>query len=312
MRPPALREGDLLGVCAPAGPINPARFEDGLARLGRHFELKVPDGIAARTGFLAGDDARRAGALDALLRDPDVRGIVCARGGYGVTRMLERVDPEPLRRDPRLVVGFSDVTALLAWAAGGAGVAGLHGPMVSQLGDLPDEDLHWMVRMMTDRRPAGRLPWTLTPIGAAGGAPGAGVTARLLPGNLTLFAHLIGSPWQLQADGAILVTEEVTEKPYAIDRYLTQLHHSGVLRGCKGAVIGDLTKCMDPAWVAGAADHPAPAFAVFDERLRAFNLPGLRGAPLGHGARNVALPFGGRATVDFAAGTIDLLDAAVA
>src|SRR5688572_27211875 len=83
--------------------------------------------------------------------------------------------------------------------------------------------------------------------GACGGGE---VTARLLPGNLTLFAHLIGSPWQLDAEGAILVTEEVTEKPYAIDRYLTQLQHAGVLRGCRGAVIGDLTKCMDPAWVA--------------------------------------------------------------
>jgi muramoyltetrapeptide carboxypeptidase len=307
VRPPALREGDLIGVCAPAGPVNPARFADGLARLGRHFRLKVPDGIDARRGFLAGDDDRRAAELNALLRDPDVRGIVCARGGWGVTRMLADVDPAPLAADPRPIVGFSDVTALLSWAAA-AGVAGIHGPMVSQLGDVPDEDLAWLVRLLTDPRPAGRLPWTLAPMGApAGGA----VTARLLPGNLTLFAHLIGSPWQLDAAGCVLVTEEVTEKPYAIDRYLTQLGHAGVLRGCRGAVLGDLTRCTDPPLAKDALDDPAAALAVFDERLRHFGLPGLRGAPLGHGARNVALPFGGRATVDFTAGTIDLLDAAV-
>jgi muramoyltetrapeptide carboxypeptidase len=84
-----------------------------------------------------------------------------------------------------------------------------------------------------------------------------------------------------------------------------------VLRGCRGLVLGDLTKCTDPPLPAGATDDPSAALAVFDERLRAFGIPGLRGAPLGHGARNVALPFGGRATVDFAAGPIDLLDAAV-
>lgn len=298
----------MIGVCAPAGPVNPARFADGLARLGRHFTLRVPDGIDARRGFLAGDDDRRAAELSALLADPDVRGIICARGGYGVTRMLAAVDPAPLAADPRPIVGFSDVTALLAWAAA-AGVAGIHGPMVSQLGDLPDEDLAWLVRMLTDARPAGRLPWTLAPIGAA--APDAPIVGPLLPGNLTLFAHLIGSPWQLDATGAILVTEEVTEKPYAIDRYLTQLQHAGVLRGCRGLVLGDLTRCTDPALPAGAPDDPSAALAVFDERLRTFGIPGLRGAPLGHASRNVALPFGGRAEVDFAAGTIDLVDAAV-
>lgn len=307
VRPPALREGDLVGVCAPAGPVNAARFADGLERLGRHFRLLVPEGIDARRGFLAGDDARRAGELDALLRNPDVRGIICARGGYGVTRMLGAVDPAPLVADPRPIVGFSDVTALLAWAAA-AGVGGVHGPMVSQLGDLPDDDLAWLLRVLTDPTPAGRLPWTLAPIGALADAPR---SAALLPGNLTLFAHLIGSPWQLDASGTFLVTEEVTEKPYAIDRYLTQLHHAGVLRGCRGVVLGDLTKCTDPALPPDAPDDPSTALAVFDERLRAFDLPGLRGAPLGHGARNIALPFGGRATIDFATGTIDLLDAAV-
>ena len=159
-----MREGDLIGVCAPAGPVNPARFADGLARLGRHFELRVPDGIDSRTGYLAGDDARRAAELSALLEDHDVRAIVCARGGYGVTRMLAQVDPAPFAADPRPIVGFSDVTALLSWAAA-AGVASIHGPMVSQLGDLPDDDLRWLVRLLTDPRPAGRLPFSAVAAG---------------------------------------------------------------------------------------------------------------------------------------------------
>ncbi len=296
-------------MCAPAGPVNPERFASGLALLGQHFRLRVPDGLETRTGFLAGSDQRRADELNALLADPDVRGIVCARGGYGVTRMLAAVDPAPLTADPRPIVGFSDVTALLSWAAA-AGVRSIHGPMVSQLGDVPAEDVAWLVRLLTDPTPPGRLPWTLAPLGAE--PPAAPVTAPLVVGNLTLFAHLIGSPWRLDLDGAVMVTEEVTEKPYAIDRYLTQLAHAGVLRGCRGVVVGDLTRCTDPPTPAGTEDDPRAALAVFAERLSAFRIPGLAGAPLGHAARNVALPFGGRATVDLAAGTIELVDAAVA
>ena len=295
-------------MCAPAGPVNPERFRNGLALLGQHFRLKVPDGIATRTGFLAGSDERRADELAALLADRDVRAIVCARGGYGVTRMLAGVDPAPLTADPRPIVGFSDVTALLSWSAA-AGVAAIHGPMVSQLGDLPAEDLAWLVRMLTDARPAGVVPWTLRPMGAA--APAEPLTAPLVVGNLCLFAHLIGTPWRLDLDGAVMVTEEVTEKPYALDRYVTQLDHAGVLRGCRGLVLGDLTRCTDPPTPAGAPDDPGPALAAIDERLRRFRIPGLAGAPLGHGNRNVALPFGGRATIDFAGGTLELLDAAV-
>jgi muramoyltetrapeptide carboxypeptidase len=309
VRPPALRPGDLIGVCAPAGPVNPARLAAGIAILERHFRVRVPAGLDTATGFLAGSDQRRADELDGLLADRDVRGIICARGGYGVTRILDRLDPAPLRADPRPIVGFSDVTALLAWAAA-HGVAGIHGPMVSQLGDLPAEDVAWLVRLLTDPRPPGRLPWTLAAMGAP--PPPSPVTARLVPGNLTLFAHLVGSPWQLDRGDAVLVTEEVTEKPYAIDRYLTQLAHAGVLRGCRGVVLGDLTRCTDPPTPLGAADDPTAAFAAVAGRAAELGLPGLRGAPLGHAARNAALPFGGRATLDFAAGTIELLDPAVA
>jgi muramoyltetrapeptide carboxypeptidase len=222
--------------------------------------------------------------------------------------MLARVDPAPLVADPRPIVGFSDVTALLAWSAS-ARVAPIHGPMVSQLGELPAEDLAWLVRMLTDPQPAGVAPWTLRAIGAP--APGAPVVAPLVVGNLCLFAHLIGSPWRLDADDAVLVTEEVTEKPYALDRYVTQLAHAGVLRACRGAVLGDLTRCTDPPTPVGAPDDPGPAFAAIDERLRTLGIPGLAGAPIGHGARNAALPFGARAAIDFTHATVELLDAAV-
>lgn len=306
--PPAVRPGDIVGVCAPAGPVNPGRFHRGLGLLGEHLTLRVPDGVTARTGYLAGSDERRAAELAALLADRDVRAIILARGGYGITRILRHVDPHLLARDPKPIVGFSDATALLAFAAA-AGVRGIHGPMIGQLGDLPAEDITTLVRVMTDPRPLGRLPWTLTPIGGVAGAP---VAAPLLIGNLCLLAHLCGTPWQLDAAGTVLVTEEVTEKPYAIDRYLMQLELAGVLAGCRGLILGDLTRCTDPPLAEGAHDNPLPARAAVLDHLLRLDLPGLVGAPIGHGSRNVALPFLARATVDFTAGTIDVLDGAVA
>ena len=307
MAPPAVRAGDLVGVCAPAGPVNRDRFERGLGLIRDRLRLKVPDGLFARTGYLAGSDERRAEELAGLLRDPDVRAIVLARGGYGITRILRLLDPELLRRDPKPIVGFSDATALMAWAAT-AGVRAIHGPMIGQLGDLPGEDVDGLIRVLTDPRPLGTLPWSLAPVGALG----AHVSARLVVGNLCLLAALCGTPWQLDAAGCVLGFEEVTEKPYAIDRDLMQLDLAGALRGCLGVVLGDLTRCTDPPIAPGAPDNPLPARQTVLDHLLRLDLPGLVGAPFGHGHRNVALPFLGRVELDFAAGTFAVLDGAVA
>jgi muramoyltetrapeptide carboxypeptidase len=249
-----------------------------------------------------------------------VRAVIMARGGYGVTRMLADVDPALVRRDPKPVIGFSDGTPLLAFVAA-AGVRPIHGPVVAQLGELPADDVRHLVRLLTDPAPLGRLPWPLRAIGAAraarheaahGAQAGEPIVAPLVAANLKMLAHTVGTPWALSARGCALLIEEIGEKPYAIDRDLTQLELAGLLRGARCVVIGDLTRCTDPPHVPGTADDPGPALAAVDERLRRFGLPGLAGAPVGHGARNVALPFGGRAALDPLAGTLDLLDGAVA
>lgn len=299
--PPAVRPGDLVGVCAPSAPIVPARFARGLALLGPHLRLRVPDGLTeARAAYLAGDDRRRADELSALLADPDVRAIILGRGGYGLTRILADVDPGLLRRDPKPIVGFSDATALLLWAAG-AGVRGIHGPVVSQLGDLDPADLPALVGALTDPRPLGRLPEPLHPL--AGARPFAGT---FVPANLKMLAHLVGTPWQLDPAGAVLAIEEVGEKPYAIDRDLTQLHLAGALAGARGVVVGELVRCLETA---GAPDDPGPARAVVGARLADFGVAAWWGLPIGHGTRNRALPFGARCEV--ADGAISFLDAAV-
>jgi muramoyltetrapeptide carboxypeptidase len=306
--PPRVRPGDTVAVCAPSGPIREPRFERGLALLGERLRLRVADDVRRGDGYLAGLDGRRADELNGYLRDPDVRAIVVARGGYGAMRILPELDAAALAADPKPIVGFSDATALLAWAER-AGVRGVHAPVVNQLAEVRAEDVAQLVRLLVDPAPLGRLAWPLARIGADADGRREG---RLVAGNLALMAHLIGTPWQIDAEGAIVLFEDVGEKPYALDRYLTHLHLAGAWRGAAAVVVGDLTRCTDPPTPPDAADDPGPATAVVDERLRAFALPGLAGAPVGHGARNAALPFGARAAVDLDAEALEVLEGAVA
>jgi muramoyltetrapeptide carboxypeptidase len=160
-----------------------------------------------------------------------------------------------------------------------------------------------MVRALRDPTPPGRLPWPLAPIGAGFDRP---IPGRLVGGNLTLWANLVATPWQIDPAGAIALFEEVGEKPYEVDRDLTHLINAGALAGAAGVLFGDLTRCNAPEC---PEDETATAFAAVDERLRHLALPGLRGAPVGHGKRNASLPFGGRAVLH-PEGVLEVLDAA--
>src|SRR5206468_6888430 len=143
------------------------------------------DGVPS---YLAASDDQRADELAAMLADPDVRAIVMARGGYGLMRILDRLDPSVLQRDPKPIVGFSDGTALLAWAHA-AGVRGIHGPMVVQLGDLGDADVAHLIALLTEPRAPGVRPWSLASHGKC--------TDRgpLVAGNLTMWSLLVATPW---------------------------------------------------------------------------------------------------------------------
>ncbi|HEX4421006.1 MAG TPA: LD-carboxypeptidase [Kofleriaceae bacterium] len=316
--PPRLRPGATVGIVAPAGPVLPDRLRRGLACLGDAFRLRIADSVTAphppdTPSYLAASDDVRAAELTAMLADPDVRAIVLARGGYGIMRILPRLDPDLLRRDPKPIVGFSDATALLAWTHH-AGVRAIHGPVIAQLADLPPSDTAHLIRVLTDPAPLGERPW---PLRVADGAPDGAVGklrhhGPLIPANLSLAAFLIGTPWQLPLDGAIALFEEIGEKPYAIDRYLTQLTLAGALAGTCAAVIGDLTRCHDPKPPNGAPDPDGAALAVMIERLHAAAIPVVSGAPIGHGARNEAIPFGARCELDLSRGSLAILDAAVA
>jgi muramoyltetrapeptide carboxypeptidase len=303
--PPALRPDDTVAVCAPAGPAPREALRAGLDVLAGRYRVQVAPEIAARAGYLAGGDDQRAESLNRCLRDPDVRAILCARGGYGMMRILEHLDADALRRDPKLIIGFSDATALLAWALRCAGVRGIHGPMVAQLGKLPAADADWLFRLTESRAPLPLPDMPLAPIGAP--LPLAPVEGPLLGGNLCLLSHLVGTPYQLDLAGAIFFFEDVGEAVYRLDRYLTHLGLAGALDGVAAAMVGDMTDCLVPR------DHPSP-FAVIHERLARRHVPGVYGALMAHGVRNVALPFGARASLERTDGAprLTLLEPAVA
>ncbi|NVB84900.1 MAG: LD-carboxypeptidase, partial [Kofleriaceae bacterium] len=213
--------------------------------------------------------------------------------------------PELLRRDPKPIIGFSDATALLSWAYA-AGVRGVHGPMVVQMGVLEPREIAYLIEMISDARVPGVRPWSLA-------AHGKGrYRGPLVTGNLTLFSLLAGTPWELPVRGAIAIMEEVGEKPYELDRYLTQLALTGDLAQLAAVVVGDLTRCADPKPPTGVADPPDAALVTVLERLHAAGTPAAVGAPIGHGNRNEAVPFGADAILDLDAGTLEITEPAVA
>jgi muramoyltetrapeptide carboxypeptidase len=276
-------------------------LDAGVAILAERYRVRVPDGVYAQAGYLAGDDDRRLDELCAALADPAVRALFCARGGYGVLRIIDRLDPALLHADPKPIVGFSDLTALHAWALA-AGVRSVHGPVVERIAELDGAGRSWLFDLLESPAPAGTLPGCFQPIGAEARSAREGV---LVGGNLTLIAHLVGTPWQLPLDGAICLIEDVDERPFALDRYLTRLGLAGALRGCQGVLVGGLTRCEPPP------GRGPSAAATVDERLRHFGLPGLSGLPVGHLPHNLALPHGAACRLDPVACTLELLEPAV-
>jgi muramoyltetrapeptide carboxypeptidase len=301
----ALPEGGTLGIAAPAGPIDAARLAAGVARLERagFSVLHRPD-VCARCGYLAGDDARRAGELMELVEDPRVDAIVCARGGYGSQRILSRLDPERVRRAAKPLVGFSDVTTLHLWLSRVVGLVSFHGPMLERGGDLADPELEALLAAVGGRAGGAVL--------AGEPAPGGSAEGRLVGGNLTLVAGSLGTPWEVETRGSILLLEEVHEPPYRIDRLLGQLAAAGKLDGLAGVGVGALVECvpdargLDPE-AHGSALGPSAREAIA-EWVRPLGVPLVFGLPFGHAPPNLTWPVGVRGRLDADGGELHILE----
>ncbi len=277
----------MVRVIAPGSGFEPASFQAGLDVLRHRLELRprFRDDITAREGYLAGGDGRRLAEWDEAVADPEARAIFCARGGYGAMRLLPGLDPAPLLANPKLVVGFSDVTAIHA-RLNAAGLATLHGPVVTQLGRAPADAVDHLAALLFGEAGAASAGRGLA--ATASIRPGR-VTGPLLGGSLTLLAHLCGTPWLPSLRGAILFIEDVGEPPYKLDRYLTQLRLSGALDGLAGVAVGQLTGCDG---------GDGEAVATVRRLVSALGVPAIEGLPAGHEDRNFALPLGPAATLE--------------
>jgi muramoyltetrapeptide carboxypeptidase len=287
-RPPALTADSALRVIAPASPFDRARFERGKAVLGTRYRLSYAEDLFARQGFLAGSDAQRLRALHAALTEPAIAGIIGARGGYGTTRLLDALEPAQILAAARWLVGFSDLTALHAlWAR--AGVCSIHGPMVASLADAPVHVAEALFHLLEGGLPRPMHGLTCVVPGRA--------TGPLLGGNLTVLTALVGTPHMPNLDGSVLLLEDVTERPYRIDRMLTTLRSSGALRGLRGVVLGQFTDCA-----------PGPdgdtAHDVLVERLASLGIPMVANAPVGHVPENMPVLLGAQVELDAGAGQL--------
>ena len=285
---PALRPEGTIGLIAPAGPATLDVEKDGQWMRARGYDLRIFPGVYERDGYLAGSDQSRLDDLHRAFADPHIDAIFCLRGGYGTPRLLDRLDFDLLRHNPKPFVGYSDITALHLAISRYAGFVTFHGPMLNAdlLGGKQPPTESSLLGMLRGDLGAGSvlahpLAYPLTTI-----APGI-ACGRLLGGNLSMIAAVMGTPFEIDAEGIILLIEDVNEPIYRIDRLLTHLRLAGKLAQVAGVLVGD---------VAGV--DPAALERLLKQTFEPLCIPVLAGWRSGHCDPNLTLPMGAMVRLD--------------
>jgi len=302
IKPPALRPGDLIGIVAPASNIKPNLLEDGcreLEQLG--FRTLYRPGITTTYRYFSGTVERRAAEFLEMVRNPEVRAIFCARGGYGSSRIIPYLEPELLQANPKIINGSSDITALLS-LLDRSGLVGFHGPMVATA--IRQGEAGYNRGLLLDLLKGGivRFPMTGTSVLRPGSAEG-----RLIGGCLSLVVATLGTPYEIDTTDSILVLEDLDTKPYQVDRMLTQLKQAGKLEDVRGVVFGEMLNCMQNASQGYTLEE------VILDVLGETTFPISYGFPTGHTAGpNAMVPFGVRARLELDSNSVfELLEPAV-
>lgn len=282
-RPPA--RPATIGIFAPSGSVDPVQLAQGVAFLeAAGHRVVVPDEVRLRWRYFAGTDEERATVFHRLLDDPAIDVMLAARGGYGFTRLLPAIDWARVGASGKVFAGFSDFTAFNCAALARAGIATLHGPMLAiDFGDgEPDEFM---------RRHFEATLWGTADaetVACDHGRAPAAIPGLLWGGNLSLVAHLAGTPYLPAVDGGLLYLEEIAEEPYAVERMFLQLHHAGVLARQSAILLGDFADCVP----ANTARYPYAMVEAVETLRELAPCPVLEGLPFGHVARKLTLPFG--------------------
>lgn len=288
--PPVLREGDRVAVIAPSSPFDPGEFEAGLSVLRRIGLVPVVnEEVYRKQGYLAGSDRERARSLEQAFADPDVKGVFCARGGYGAMRALPYINEAAVTAVPKVFMGFSDITALHCFLYSRCRMAVFHGPVAASLAGADARTLDSLKTLFSEESLSHAIP----EIGRVRAGTAAG---RLFGGNLATLCALTGTPWQPDLAGHILFLEERGEALYRIDRMLCQMKLAGMFENVRGVVLGSFTDCGEQA----------PIERLLAQVFSDPPVPVASGLEAGHGPVNRVLPMGREALLDVDAGMLTI------
>jgi muramoyltetrapeptide carboxypeptidase len=296
IKPLGLHSGDTIGIAAPASPFDQQAFERGVAVLeSMGFQVKIPENLFLRQGYLAGSDNERASQLMSLFEDETVRAIFCVRGGFGSMRLLPLLDFAGICARPKILIGFSDITALLVAVYSRCCMVTFHGPLVTTLSKASKKTCSGLIDVVGPSKPQVLQP--SKPVVLSSGK----ASGPLLGGNLTNLCHLLGTPYEPRFAGHLLFLEDRGEAPYRIDRMLSQLHLGGHLDGVTGVVLGSFLDC-------GSLED---VYSVFVEAFQHTGVPILAGFDMGHGTDNLTVPIGIGADLDTEDGSLRFQEPAI-
>jgi muramoyltetrapeptide carboxypeptidase len=315
LKPERLCFGDTVGIIAPSSPPPDPKAVDRAAEALEKFGFtpKLSANVRARHGFLAGGDRERAGDLMEMFTDKKVKAIICLRGGYGSARLLDLLDYRVIRRNPKILSGFSDITSLHGAFAKKVNMISIHAPMLNgglQAKDLPEFTRAAFFRTVMEAKAPGSIvvgydqkSISTLRCGVAEG--------RLIGGNLSVLCASIGTPYEPSFKGKILFIEDINEQPYRLDRLLTQLINAGVMQQLAGVAVGVNRDCEDDNEDAVIDEYRQSPADVMAERLSSLGVPVVMGLPFGHVALNAAIPVGAQAKLDGDNGDLIITEAAV-
>jgi muramoyltetrapeptide carboxypeptidase len=288
-----------IGVIAPAGSVEESALAAGAQAIrSEGYEVEFAPNILQRKGYLAGDERQRATDLMRLFMRTDIDAIFCARGGFGSVQMLPYLNVQELRSRPKIFVGYSDITVLLNWLMHDCGMVTFHGPMVAMefARGLTGRSREFFWTLLRGEA----TEWTMQMAGVIRSGKAEG---ELMGGCLSMLISTLGTPYEIETTGKLLFLEDVGERPYRIERMLTQLKMAGKLEHLQGLIFGDFTACEGQ----GPRDLQQIIHEVFEDAP----YPVVTGMAAGHGQEHITLPFGVKMVVDGDSGSLSLTESAV-
>lgn len=314
IKPPVLQPGDTVGLISPASPVHEhgdvtkEELQRGIECLkAMGFQIRLGKHAREVRGYFAGTDQARADDLHAMFADKTIRAILCIQGGYGTPRLLPYLDFDLIRANPKVLMGYSDLTALNITIHQQTGLVTFHGPTVGY--DMAHEFTYtkqWFERAVMRREPIGEIKNPDDGPEIVSLSSGR-ATGRLIGGNLSLLIATLGTPYEVDTTGAIVFLEDVDELPYRFDRMLTHFALAGKLHDAAGIIIGECVDCVPK-------DAKKPSLTlteILDDLVRPLNKPAIYGVCCGHGKKKVTLPYGVQATLDADACRLVIEEAAV-